>query len=239
LYSSSTEKLRPAIRALYGLVAALLLLGLARGQPDERRRNRIPRPLRMLSSALVLLGALLSWQGSRGRSRLAARLAAGGMACGFLGDLIMAKIIPLPGSIVFGMLSFGMGHILYMRSLLQRGAGRSQLFKALGIAWAVSLAGWMALVRGSPAAKALKGGALAYALLLGSMSGMAAALATHDRRYTPAALGGALFFASDAILASELFRAAHFPGIGDVVWITYIAGQGLIVGTSDSDTEDA
>jgi hypothetical protein len=226
---------RPALRALYGLAAALLLGGLLFGRPDERRRNRIPRPLRMLSSALVLLGALLLWKDSRGRARRAARLTAGGMACGFLGDLIMAKVIPLPSSIAFGMLSFGMGHILYIRSLLLRGAAQGRLYKALGMAWAVSLAGWMALVRGSPAARPLKYGALAYALLLGSMSGMAAALATHERRYTPAALGGALFFASDAILASELFRAAHFPGIGDVVWLTYIAGQALIAGTPNHD----
>jgi len=44
------------------------------------------------------------------------------------------------------------------------------------------------------------------------------------------AIGGALFLASDMLLASRLFRGTHFPQIGDVLWLTYIGGQALIVG---------
>jgi hypothetical protein len=110
------------------------------------------------------------------------------------------------------------------------------LYTSLALAWIGSLAGWWVLVRRSAVAPALKYGALAYTLLLGSTSGLTAALALHDRRYTPTALGGALFFASDAILASELFRKVHFPGIGDAIWLTYIASQALIVDAPDLDS---
>jgi len=218
--------------ALLGLAAALLLLGLALGRFDAARRNRISRPLRMLSSALVLLCALLRWKGAGPRSGPAARLIAGGMGCGLVGDLVMARVIALPKPIVWGMLSFGAGHVLYIRAFLERGAATPRRpYAALGAAWA--LAGWWALARrpapGATASARLRYAALAYALLLGSMSGMAAALAARDRRYLPTALGGALFLASDTLLASELFRAARFPGIGDVIWLTYIAGQALIV----------
>jgi hypothetical protein len=62
------------------------------------------------------------------------------------------------------------------------------------------------------------------------MAGLAGALAAQDRQYTPVAAGGALFLLSDLILAGRLFRGTHFPQIGDMVWLTYISGQGLIVG---------
>jgi hypothetical protein len=100
---------------------------------------------------------------------------------------------------------------------------------ALGGAWAVALLGWLGLVRNPKIGAALNYGALAYALLLASMSGAAAALATQDRRYLRPAIGGGLFLLSDLILASRLFRGAHFEQIGDLVWLTYIAGQALIV----------
>jgi len=97
---------RRVARALYGLAGALLLLGLIFGKRDERGVNRIPKAVRMLSSALVLLCAVL--QRRVGRNEL--DLVAAGMGCGFLGDLIMAQVVPLPEHVLFGMLTFGMGH---------------------------------------------------------------------------------------------------------------------------------
>ena len=227
---------RRAVYALYGLAGAVLLLGLALGKRDERNVNRIPRPVRMLSSALVLACALLLWRGEpRGDRRASARLVAAGMAGGTLGDLIMAEVIPLPEHVLFGMLSFGAGHALYIQALLRRAraeakrAARARI-PALGTAWGVALVGWWLLVRNPKIGPALNYGALVYALLLASMDGLAGALAVQDRRYAPVALGGALFLISDMVLASRLFRGTHFAQIGDVVWMTYIAGQALIVG---------
>src|SRR5215510_13092503 len=92
---------RRAVLALYALTAALLLLGLALGRPDARRRNRIPLPVRMLSSALVLAAALLLWKDADARTERGARLIAGGMGCDLLGDLVMAKVIPLPRHVIW------------------------------------------------------------------------------------------------------------------------------------------
>jgi uncharacterized membrane protein YhhN len=193
----------------------------------------------MLSSALVLACALLLQRGEqRARRYHQAGLVAAGMGSGFLGDLIMAKIIPLPEHVLCGMLTFGVGHTLYIGAFL-RGADQAvsptQARAALGAGWMLALAGWWALVRNPKLSPALNYGALAYALLLGSMSGLAAALAARDRRYTPVAIGAALFLTSDMILASRLFRDTHFPQIGDVIWLTYISGQALIVAGMAAD----
>src|SRR5687767_1661529 len=118
-----TTMMRPRrlVYAIYGVGAALLLLGLAFGKRDARGVNRIPLPARLASSALVLACALLLWraEGRRDRRDQAALIAAG-MGCGTLGDLIMAKVIPLPEHVLFGMLSFGAGHAVYMRAFLER-----------------------------------------------------------------------------------------------------------------------
>jgi YhhN family len=60
-------------------------------------------------------------------------------------------------------------------------------------------------------------------------AGLRAAAGFDERRYQRPAIGGGPFLLSDLLLASRLFRDAHFEQIGDVVWLTYIAGQGLIV----------
>src|SRR5215212_6950415 len=102
--------------ALYRLAAALLLFGLLFGKRDERGVNRIPKPVRMLSSALVLLCALL--QRRTGCNQL--NVVAAGMGCGFLGDLIMAQVVPLPEHVLFGMLTFGIGHGCYIKAFSDR-----------------------------------------------------------------------------------------------------------------------
>jgi len=216
--------------ALYYVAGALLLLGLLFGKRDEQGVNRIPKAVRMLSSALVLLCALVQRRAERDQLNLVAA----GMGCGFLGDLIMAQIVPLPEHVLFGMLTFGIGHGCYIKAFIDRARSASSASphmrrSAFGAAWLVALLGWLGLVRNPKIGAALNYGALAYALLLASMSGAAAALAAQDRRYLGPAIGGSLFLLSDLLLASRLFRGAHFEQIGDGVWMTYIIGQALIV----------
>jgi len=233
---------RSATRALYCLAGVLLLLGLAFGKRDERGVNRIPKRARMLSSALVLLCAVLQRNPDtrKGGGPNQLNLVAAGMGWGFVGDLIMAEVIPLPEHVLFGMLTFGIGHGCYIKAFTDRArsAGLASLRvrgSAFGMAWLVALLGWLGLVRNPKIGAALNYGALAYALLLSSMSGLAVALAYADRRYAPVAVGGTLFLASDMLLASELFRSTYFPQIGDVVWLTYISGQALIVAGMAAD----
>ncbi|MGQ9827375.1 MAG: lysoplasmalogenase [Roseiflexus sp.] len=219
--------------ALLALAALVVLVGLAAGNRHDRR-NRLPLPLRMLSSFLVWLAALLLWRGAMPVSHRPAKLAAAGMGCGFLGDLIMARVIPLPHHVIFGMLAFGVGHGCYIGATAHHLAQRDALRRLplpLLASWIVGAAGWHGVAHNPAQPDVLNRAALAYALLLASMVGMSAALAARDQQYLSLAIGGALFFFSDLILAGELFRDLFFPGIGDVIWLTYLTGQGLIVAT--------
>ncbi len=224
-------RLRQLAYALLALAALVMLADLAIGNRGDTR-NRIPLPLRMISSLLVWSAALILWRSADPATRRQAGLAAAGMGCGFLGDLIMARVIPLPEHVICGMLAFGAGHGCYISAttshLAQRGALRSATMPLLA-SWLIGAMGWHFAARNPAKPATLNYAALAYALLLASMSGMGAALAMRDSRYLSLALGGALFFVSDLILAGELFRDLFFPHIGDVIWLTYLTGQGLIV----------
>src|SRR5689334_16060042 len=112
---STVQPQRRVVYTLYALAATLLLIGLLFGKRDAKDVNRIPLAARILSSALVLACALLLWRAPSAKGRRAQTgLVAGGMGSGFLGDLIMAEVIPLPQHILFGMLTFGAGHTLYI-----------------------------------------------------------------------------------------------------------------------------
>ncbi|MFN8569041.1 MAG: hypothetical protein U0Z44_16335 [Kouleothrix sp.] len=86
---------RTPMYALDGLAGLLLVLGLLLGKRGDQGINTIPRWVRMSSSALVLLGALLQARAGPPGQR---RLTAAGMGCGFAGDLIMAELTGLPGA---------------------------------------------------------------------------------------------------------------------------------------------
>jgi YhhN family len=51
----------------------------------------------------------------------------------------------------------------------------------------------------------------------------------HADEFSVAGCIMSLFLISDLILASELFRNTQFPSSGDLIWLTYWAGQALIV----------
>lgn len=222
---------RDVAQRLTKLAFAALAGGLVVGNTaDGQTRNRIPLPIRMLSSALIVASALSL---TRSRSRMA-RLGAGGMACGFLGDLIMAEVVPVPQHVIGGMLSFGVGHGLYLRALTTLGRERSlfstrAVISGLGLGWAIAWAGWWLLARSPARGLLINAAALAYALILGSMVGLAGTLAAQDRAFIPLASGAGLFLFSDLVLAGTLFRETFFPHIGDLIWLTYLSGQALIV----------
>jgi hypothetical protein len=216
-------------RMLLGIAAGLLIAGFTKPN-DTRPRNRIPLPIRMLSSALVLVAAVIL----AGSGKRTAQLAAGGMAWGFLGDLLMAKLIPVPDHVLAGMASFGIGHGLYIAACNQVGRQSTLTDRRTGVlgllsGWLMAVVGWRVLAYSPARGSLINSAALGYALLLGSMSGLAGSLASQDRRCVSLALGGNLFLLSDLILAGEIFRNTHFPSSGDLIWLTYWAGQALIV----------
>ncbi len=219
------------------LWAAALFGGFAFGTPNAEGTHRVPRPLRMLSSA-VLVGAAWLWAVFFVPPSWAdfAFFVAIGMTLGFIGDLFMARLIIQSDHYVLGGIgAFGLGHVFYITGLL-RYAASAGLDDGTAItgAWLVWMTigavAWFVLVwRTAPHKSALHIAALPYALLLASTAGFATGIALQSGGFALIALGAALFLLSDLILALQLFNGLMFKGIGDVVWLTYGPGQMLIV----------
>lgn len=223
--------------ALFILEFVLLAGGLAFGQLHEERMGRLPRPLRMLLSALLVLAAFLGWRGGALGTSLQtyALLIFLGMAAGFVGDLIMAELIPVSNRLIFGMIEFGIGHLFYIAAFVHLG------FKSLFSQMAVHLIGllfatlafcvwaWYSYVRRPGGSKVINVGSLVYGLLIGVMAALAVALAIGEARFIPLALGAWLFLASDFILGNWVIRGHAWRSVNDVIWVAYVCGQLLIV----------
>jgi hypothetical protein len=224
------------LRLLLAVWAALLILGFAFGKLDEERINRIPRANKILSSAILVICALIWWLFGAASTPLAdyAALLFFGMVFSFIGDVIMAQLLPLPQYVLFGMGAFGAAHVLYISGYLRFG-GVLDLqdggARAVGLAVLLVLAVvlWWTLIRSPRTPAVLNYGSLGYALLLAAMAGLAVSLALQEPRFVPLALGALLFLVSDVFLGHRLFQGGKFLLMGDLVWMTYIVGQLLIV----------
>jgi hypothetical protein len=215
--------------------AALLFGGFIFGKRQTGREGRMPTWTRMTSSA-VLVVAGWSWAALAAGSGAAtfSLLIAVGMTLGFLGDLFMAKLLPVSPHVLWGMAAFGLGHVAYIAAIL--GYGSSHGLDAAGPrfgAWLVWLligaVAWYFVVFRGQKPTALHWAALPYSLLLASTAGFATGLALQDPAFAPLAIGAVLFLISDLILAAQLFAGRRFRLIDDVVWLTYGPGQMLIV----------
>lgn len=215
--------------------AGLLFGGFLFGR-DPARTRRMPVWTRMASSATLVAAAWFwAWLAAGTLAQTYGRFIAAGMTLGFLGDLFMAKLLPVPKHVLWGMGAFGLGHVAYIAGMIAVGTQLPQLTPVLWlpvVAWwllGAVLCYWIVL-RGREWTL-LHRAALPYALLLASTAGVASGLAIQEPAFVPLAVGAVLFLVSDLILATQLFNAAHFPYIGDVIWLTYGPGQMLIVYT--------
>jgi hypothetical protein len=227
--------MRFLLAALLLFWAALLFGGFALGTGDDEPYRRIPG-VACLASSVTLVVAGWTWSlFARGSAASTyAMLIAVGMTLGFLGDLLLAGLLPVPEPLMMGMGSFGLGHVAYITAIIRFG-NRNDLCAA-GPRWgawfvwiAVGGAGWYYLVFRGHVLSMIHWGALPYSLLLASTAGFAAGLALQAFRFAPLALGGSLFVISDMLIAARLFNNTQFPMIGDVIWLTYGTAQMLIV----------
>lgn len=223
------------LTALLALWAALLFGGFALGKPDADPTRRMPRWTR-IGSSLALVIAAWSWAIFTRETAVSgyAPSIAAGMTLGFVGDLFMAKLLPLRQYVFGGIASFGLGHVVYIggMSALAARAGLdapTPRWAAL-IAWlCVGLVGWYVVIFRGQEHTPLHWAVLPYALLLSGTAGVAAGLALQDAAFVPLAVGAGLFLLSDLILAAQLFTGARFPLIQDAVWLSYGPAQMLIV----------
>ena len=72
-------------------------------------------------------------------------------------------------------------------------------------------------------------GSLAYGWLIGTVVALAIGVALQDSRFVPLALGTLLFLASDFVLGNWVIRGHAWRSVNDVIWMTYVSGQLLIV----------
>lgn len=190
--------------------------------------------LRSTSPLLVLIGWVF-YAGGRGDGLGTVRLlVAIGMSVSCVGDVVMGQIIPTSEPILTGIAVFGTAHIIYIIAFTivagRFGLTSSRLrWASMGVAVAVGVACWSIFVRTPAAAAALNIGALVYALIIGSMGGMALSLAVQDGRFVWTAVGAGLFMLSDVMLGAWALRDTRWEYIGEAVWWSYIIGQMLIV----------
>lgn len=231
-----TPPVSAILHALFFLELALLAGGLAFGKLNPEGTCRLPRPLRMSLTAILVVAAFLGWQsGARSTPvQLYAALILMGVAAGFVGDLILAELIPVPNRLIFGMIAFGIGHLFYIAAFLclrlQLGFAStwSQLI-VLAAMLAFCLWAWQTYVRKPGGSKTINIGSLVYGLLIGIMTALAIGLAMQQPRLISLAAGAVLFLVSDFILGNWRVRGHVWKACNDAIWTAYAGGQLLIV----------
>lgn len=235
MFTSLSVAQQTWLAAQFTAWAALLLGGFLQARPGTPRRLRIQTGTRMLSSLVLAITAWGAYVFSRGVAlSIFPLLVAGGMTLGLLGDLFMAGVLPAPDRILAGIAAFGLGHVLYIGAALLVRLSLGLRFGQAGlgawVAWLlVGAAGWYMLVMRGRRPSAFHFVALLYALLLASTAGVATGLALQLSAFIPFALGAALFFSSDMLIAAGLFSHRESRLGDNLVWLTYGPGQMLIV----------
>lgn len=194
--------------------------------------GRLPLLVRMLLSASLVVAALLIWRASPSQTAAYCQFVFLGMAASFVGDLIMARLLPVPNRLVGGMAAFGLAHGLYIaayvRTLHLHGVppANTGLWVGLLAYGACSIGGWWLLIRNPAKGAAVNAGALVYGTWIGIMASFALALAVGlGGAWWATALGGLLFVASDFLIGVTDIRGTRIHNANDWIWLTYVGGQ--------------
>ncbi|WP_341954395.1 lysoplasmalogenase [Microbacterium sp. LWH13-1.2] len=174
-------------------------------------------PSKFLLMPLLAIPVLVSVRMIRSPAALALLLAA--VAFSWLGDSAGA-LFPDAPEVPLMLLFFGIAHLAYIALFVRYlGRGRMPWWALVYAAWWVAM---LALL--GPHAGALLIAVAVYGLVLGAT----AAFSTRCRPLV--AVGGALFLASDTLLALRLFLPDSLPAWSNpAIMATYTIGQGLII----------
>jgi uncharacterized membrane protein YhhN len=142
-----------------------------------------------------------------------------GLGLSWLGDV--ALLSEGEGPFTVGLASFLAAHLAYVVALAKRRAGGMRKSPGLARVYAAAWLGLNLLLW--PHTGRLRVPVVVYGSALVAMA--LAALETGD---TQASAGGALFLASDSVLALDTFGVVKTPGIDGLVMLTYAAAQPLI-----------
>ena len=126
------------------------------------------------------------------------------------------------GAFTAGLGSFLLGHVAWVRALRERpGGGVVRRRPVLAVPYALVLAGFNAYLW-------RRTGPDRVPVLVYSAALTATALAALDTGDPRAASGGALFLASDGLLALERFADLHLPAHEGLVMASYTGAQALL-----------
>ncbi|OAN43090.1 lysoplasmalogenase [Microbacterium sp. H83] len=207
--------------APYIVASALHVVLLAIDSPGAQ-------PSKLLLMPLLALPVLLTLSGTRPRAAVALLLSA--IAFSWLGDGV-GPFFPDAQELPLMLLFFGIAHLAYIALfLLFLGRRRMPWWALVYAAW------WIAMLAGLGGhVGALLLPVAAYGLVLASTAAFSA------RCHPLVAAGGALFLASDTVLALRLFLPESLPEWSSpAVMLTYALSQGLIVaGTLSSLSREA
>ncbi|MFJ9319372.1 lysoplasmalogenase [Streptomyces globisporus] len=195
---------RPVLLAFL-LVAAADLVGLLAGAETV---HLVAKPL--------LMPLLAGYAALRG----APRLLVAALLFGWGGDVFLLADDDL--AFLVGMGSFAVGHVCYL-TLFGRGEGRGRAPAApvTGAGYALVLVAFLVLIWPDLPAD-LRIPLTGYSLLLTAMAWRAGVFGPY------AAVGGALFLLSDALIATGIAEWPQAPAPDFWVMLTYIAAQALL-----------
>ena len=159
------------------------------------------------------------------------------MAFCFLGDLILAKIIPVPESFLTGMAAFAIGQILYIllfRKVLKEAKQKTRdriFYQSIVVLGLILLGVWGCLVIPADADLMLTIAILVYGGLLVTMASYAMQLLVLSKKYLLVGLGGVSFLISDMVIALTSVVGMEIPQKKHIIWFTYtFALMGMIYG---------
>lgn len=194
----------------YALVAAVHVISLTAGA------SAVAAPTKLLLMPLLAVGVAWALRGALARTPVILLLTALGLS--WLGDGA-GTFFPFAPTVPMMLLCFGLAHVAYI-VLFWRLLSRNSVPP-----WAVVYALWWGVLLATlwPHLGALLLPVAVYGLVLGGTAIAA------SRAGAMIAVGGALFLASDSILAFDLFwPGAPTAVTGPLVMLTYTIGQGLI-----------
>jgi len=228
---------RVLIRSLWFGWLVLLLASFLAGHTRDWWWNDAKLDLRMISCLLLVVAAWAAWWILRRTPAATAMLLVSiGMTLGFYGDSHVGDRLwwpPFPSKIVGGIVFYGLGHLAYVGACLairrmESLKGGRRWWMPILVWQVVALFAWAAVALTSNEEVSLRVPTLLYTLLVAATPGFTTALAAQRPSYRWMAIGGAMFLASDILLAWQVFHRA-FPGIDELTWICYGGGEMLIV----------
>lgn len=212
---------------------ALFLIGIFgpwRDAPEMHTDGRLARPLRMLLSFSLLVAAFAIWL-SGAKLPTYAQWVALGMLASFIGDAMMARLIPMSNRLIGGMIAFFIAHALYIMafsSIVQSFDSALVVLAGSLFYFSLIIFGWLWLVRNPSKDRITNIGSLIYLLWVGMMAWFALGLSSALGLWL-AAIGGLLFVVSDFIVVVCEVGGKRIKNASDWVWLTYVGAQAGII----------